>query len=59
MEVLGQIRRVLHDEGADIAALQELECGSPRTSHDDQAGLLAADLALTASYCATSIFARF
>jgi endonuclease/exonuclease/phosphatase family metal-dependent hydrolase len=50
---LGRIRRVLHDERPDIAALQELECGSPRTAHDDQSTLLAADLALTSSYCAT------
>ena len=50
---LGRIRRVLNDERPDIAALQELECGSARTSHDDQSGLLAGDLALTSSFCPT------
>src|SRR5687768_3715106 len=50
---LGRIRRVLTDERPDIAALQEVECGSRRTSLDDQSGILAADLALTSSFCAT------
>lgn len=50
---LGRIRRVLADERPDIAALQELECGSPRTSLDDQSSVLARDLSLTSSFCAT------
>lgn len=50
---LGRIRRVLSEEGPDIAALQELECGSVPTSYDDQANLLAGDLALASSFCAT------
>jgi endonuclease/exonuclease/phosphatase family metal-dependent hydrolase len=50
---LGRIRRVLSDERPDIAALQELECGSLRTSSEDQSGVLANDLAVTSSYCAT------
>ena len=50
---LGRIRRVLTEERPDIAALQELECGSPRTSLDDQSSLLAGDLSLTSSFCAT------
>jgi endonuclease/exonuclease/phosphatase family metal-dependent hydrolase len=50
---LGRIRRVLADERPDIAALQELECGSARTSLDDQSSVLARDLSLTSSFCAT------
>jgi endonuclease/exonuclease/phosphatase family metal-dependent hydrolase len=50
---LGRIRRVLIDERPDIAALQELECGSARTSNDDQGSLIAGDLALKSSFCAT------
>jgi len=50
---LGRIRRVLNEERPDIAALQELECGSSRISYDDQSGLLAGDLALGSSFCAT------
>jgi endonuclease/exonuclease/phosphatase family metal-dependent hydrolase len=50
---LGRIRRVLNEERPDIAALQELECGSRRTSFDDQSSLVAGDPALTASFCAT------
>jgi len=50
---LGRIQRVLHEEQPDIAALQELECGSGRTSNDDQPNALASNLALTSSYCAT------
>ena len=50
---LGRIKRVLNDARPDIAALQELECRSSRTSHDDQSNLLANDLALTSSFCAT------
>jgi endonuclease/exonuclease/phosphatase family metal-dependent hydrolase len=50
---LGRIRRVLDDERPHIAALQELECRSGRTSHDDQSASLATDLALTSSFCAT------
>jgi endonuclease/exonuclease/phosphatase family metal-dependent hydrolase len=50
---LGRIRRVLNDERPHIAALQEVECRSGRTSYDDQSRLLAADLALTSSFCAT------
>ena len=50
---LGRIRRVLIDERPDIAALQELECGSPRTSLDDQSSVLARELSLTSSFCAT------
>jgi endonuclease/exonuclease/phosphatase family metal-dependent hydrolase len=50
---LGRIRRVLDEERPDVAALQELECGSVPTSYDDQANLLAGDLALSSSFCAT------
>src|ERR687897_2572420 len=50
---LGRIRRVLNDERPQIAALQELECRSARTSYDDQSNLLASDLALQSSFCAT------
>lgn len=50
---LGRIRRILDEERPDITALQELECGSGPTSYDDQANLLAGDLALSSSFCAT------
>jgi endonuclease/exonuclease/phosphatase family metal-dependent hydrolase len=50
---LGRIGRVLDDERPDIAALQELECGSGRTSFDDQSSVLATNLALTSSFCPT------
>ena len=50
---LGRIRRVLNEERPDIAALQELECGSAPTLHDDQSAVLAGDLALSSSYCPT------
>src|SRR5215208_1252322 len=50
---LGRIRRVLTDERPHVAALQELECRSGRTSYDDQPSVLASDLALTSSFCAT------
>src|ERR687898_134869 len=50
---LGRIRRVLNDERPDISALQELECGSWQTSYDDQSNVLAKDLALKSSFCAT------
>ena len=50
---LGRIGRVLQDERPDVAALQEVECGASRTLHDDQAGVLANDLAVTSSFCAT------
>jgi endonuclease/exonuclease/phosphatase family metal-dependent hydrolase len=50
---LGRIRRVLDDERPDIAALQEVECRSRRTSFDDQSSDLASHLAVTSSYCTT------
>jgi endonuclease/exonuclease/phosphatase family metal-dependent hydrolase len=50
---LGRIRRALNEERPDVAALQELECGSSRSSYDDQSRVLASDLALTSSFCAT------
>jgi endonuclease/exonuclease/phosphatase family metal-dependent hydrolase len=50
---LGRIRRVLDAERPDVAALQEIECRSPRTSFDDQSDLLARDLALSSSFCTT------
>jgi endonuclease/exonuclease/phosphatase family metal-dependent hydrolase len=50
---LSRIRRVLDDERPDVVALQELECGAQRTSYDDQSNVLANDLALTSSFCAT------
>lgn len=50
---LARIRRVLSDEQPQIAALQELECRSERTWHDDQSDVLATDLALNSSFCAT------
>jgi endonuclease/exonuclease/phosphatase family metal-dependent hydrolase len=49
---LGRIRHVLNQQRPDIAALQELECRSARTS-DDQSTALANDLALTSSFCVT------
>ena len=55
---LGRIRRVLNEERPDIAALQELECGSRRTSSDDQSNALASDLAHTSSFCATRAAGR-
>jgi endonuclease/exonuclease/phosphatase family metal-dependent hydrolase len=50
---LGRISRLLRDERPHIAALQELECGTGRTSYDDQSNVLANDLAVTSSFCAT------
>ena len=50
---LGRIRRVLNNERPHIAALQELECRRERTSYDDQSSVLASELALTSSFCAT------
>ena len=50
---LGRIRRVMHAERPHVAALQEIECRSPRTSFDDQSDLLARDLALSSSFCTT------
>ena len=50
---LERIGRVLKDERPHVAALQELECRSGRTSYDDQSNLLARDLAHTPSFCAT------
>jgi endonuclease/exonuclease/phosphatase family metal-dependent hydrolase len=50
---LGRIRRVLDGERPHVAALQEVECRSRRTSRDDQPDLLARDLALSPSFCAT------
>jgi len=50
---LGRIRRVLNDERPHVAALQELECGSWRTSYDDQSEVLANDGALKSFFCAT------
>ena len=50
---LGRVTRVLNAERPDVAALQELECRSCRTSYDDQPALLARDSALTSSFCAT------
>lgn len=50
---LGRISRVLTDERPHVAALQELECRSMRTSFDDQSSVLAGDLDFTSSFCAT------
>jgi endonuclease/exonuclease/phosphatase family metal-dependent hydrolase len=50
---LGRIGRVLNDERPDIAALQELECRSSATSYENQSNVLANDLAVRASFCAT------
>ncbi len=50
---LGRIHRVLDAERPHVAALQEVECRSQRTSRDDQPDLLARDLALSSSFCAT------
>ena len=50
---LGRIRRVLSEERPHIAALQALECGSGRTSYEDQATVLATHLALNSFFCAT------
>ena len=50
---LQRIRRVLTDERPHIAALQELECRSRRTGYDDQSNVLARELAVTSSFCAT------
>jgi endonuclease/exonuclease/phosphatase family metal-dependent hydrolase len=50
---LGRIRRVLDDDRPHVAALQEVECGSARTAHDDQPTVLGVDLALNAHFCPT------
>jgi endonuclease/exonuclease/phosphatase family metal-dependent hydrolase len=50
---LDRIGRILQAEQPQIAALQEVECGSRRTSYDDQPRLLADALALTSSFCTT------
>ena len=55
---LDRIRRVLHEERPDIAALQELECGNSGASSDDQSNALASDLAHTSSFCATRAAGR-
>ena len=49
---LDRIRRVLADTHPHLVALQELNCGSWRRSHDDQVTALAHGLALTSSFCA-------
>jgi len=48
---LDRIRRVLADEQPHIVALQELDCGTPRSSFDDQPNALADDLDLTSLFC--------
>jgi endonuclease/exonuclease/phosphatase family metal-dependent hydrolase len=50
---LGRIRRVLDDERPHVSALQELECRSGQMSDEDQSNVLARDLALRSSFCAT------
>lgn len=46
---IGRIRQVLHEEQADIAALQEIE----RTPESDQVDELARGVAATGSFCTT------
>ena len=50
---LGRVSRVLKDEQPHVAALQEVECRSGRTAYEDQSHVLASDLDLTSSFCAT------
>jgi endonuclease/exonuclease/phosphatase family metal-dependent hydrolase len=50
---LGRIHRVLQDEQADVAALQELDCRMWRTSYTDQPAELAERLRMNAFFCAT------
>lgn len=50
---LARIGRVLADERPDIAALQELECGGPRTADADQSSALATALGVQSNFCAT------
>jgi endonuclease/exonuclease/phosphatase family metal-dependent hydrolase len=50
---LGRISRVLQEERPHVTALQETECGSGRTSFDDQSRILAGGLDVTSSFCAT------
>jgi endonuclease/exonuclease/phosphatase family metal-dependent hydrolase len=50
---LGRIGRVLQEERPHVAALQELECAAGGPTSDDQSSLLARDLDVTASFCAT------
>jgi endonuclease/exonuclease/phosphatase family metal-dependent hydrolase len=49
---LDRIRRVLAGARADVAGLQEINCGMWRPTHDDQVSVLAQGLALTSSFCA-------
>lgn len=50
---LGRIEQILREEKPDIAAIQELDCRMYRTSHDDQAALLAERLKVNSFFCAT------
>jgi endonuclease/exonuclease/phosphatase family metal-dependent hydrolase len=49
---LDRIRRVLAGEQPDVAAVQEVTCGPPQSSDDDQPGALAKGLTLTHAFCA-------
>lgn len=46
-----RIARVLRDLDPDIIALQELDCGRPRSRGDDQLATLAAELGLHQLFC--------
>ncbi len=46
-----RIARVLRDIDPDIVALQELDCGRPRSRGDDQLAYLAAELGLHHLFC--------
>ncbi len=46
-----RIARVLRDLDPDIIALQELDCGRPRSRGDDQLAYLAAELGLHQLFC--------
>src|SRR3972149_4899932 len=43
---LGRIRDTIHHYRPDVALLQEVETGAPRSRHHDQAKLLASDTGL-------------
>ena len=46
-----RIARILRDLDPDIIALQELDCGRPRSRGDDQLAVLAAELGLHQLFC--------
>ena len=50
---LKRIETILKEEQPDLIALQEVDCGVSRTSHDDQSQYLADRLSMKNYYCAT------